>query len=451
MAFNHLGLKSVRFRTTAGASMALAVLVVLGAVLVNVVVSREIRAGLDQTLLLQANDRAALFEQGSPAEALTTTTGHEALVVLVDPNGVVVASSGAANPSDFATLAPGVSDQLVLLDHGEDGEAHPEQLRTAVVQQQDGSMVIVAIEAEAQEDIIKTVRVALSLGAIVMTAMAAAIAWTVTGRALRPVARMRSDLDGIVSGGQQTTTRRVALPGTADEIEGLAVGMNEVLQRLDEQHSVRKQFVSDASHELQSPIANAKILLETAGTESTHDLHDRVGAELNRLQSLVDDLLFLAKHDEEHGQGKEWGAVDLDDIVFDEAERLTIRSPHRVDASGVQPAQVFGDRGHLSRAVRNLMENASRHTASVVRVSIELGGSACEIHVDDDGPGVPEADRRLVFERFGRSSHARSRDGGTGLGLSIVSSIMSEHHGHVTVGDSPLGGARFTLSAPRSE
>lgn len=454
--------KTVRFRTTAAASLALTVLVGLGAVLLQFVVAREIRAGLDQTLLSQASDRASLLDQGFPAENLTTPTGHEALVVVVDAEGNIIGSAGSAYPEEVRALEPGLSDQLVQLSNethhnSSDGEAEDaEKLRTAVVLGQSGVKVIVAVEAEEQANTIAAIRAALLVGAVLMALLAAGITWLVMGQALLPVQKMRDDLDTIVAPGTQNSDARVQIPGTADEIEGLARGMNEVLQRLAQQRSVRRRFVSDASHELQSPIANAKILIETTAPSSDPAVVqtnlERVGTELDRLQSLVDDLLFLAKSDEGHATASRghYTHIDIDDIVFDEAERLTIRSPHRVDAAGVQPAQVLGDGAHLSRAVRNLLENASRHAATTVRVAVELGETSCQIHVDDDGPGVAASERELIFERFGRSSSARARDGGTGLGLSIVASIAESHAGSVTVSDGPLGGARFTLSLPNS-
>ncbi|MEL7206896.1 MAG: ATP-binding protein [Actinomycetota bacterium] len=103
----------------------------------------------------------------------------------------------------------------------------------------------------------------------------------------------------------------------------------------------------------------------------------------------------------------------------------------------------------MRRVVTNLVTNAANHAGSTVAVSVESGPAGHEVHVDDDGPGVPVGDRERIFERFIRLDEARSRDdGGTGLGLSIASELVVAHGGSVTVGDAPLGGARFTVSLP---
>jgi signal transduction histidine kinase len=162
------------------------------------------------------------------------------------------------------------------------------------------------------------------------------------------------------------------------------------------------------------------------------------------MSALVDDLLSLARHDE--ALAPPGGPVDLDDIVLTEARR-----PRRVtvDIGGVSAGQVRGRVDELTRVVAHLLDNAARHAASKVAVSLESLGDHVVLSVDDDGPGVPSEHRDRVFERFVRLDEARERDrGGAGLGLAVVASVVSAGGGDVTVTDSELGGARFTIVFP---
>ena len=169
-----------------------------------------------------------------------------------------------------------------------------------------------------------------------------------------------------------------------------------------------------------------------------------------QMQELVDDLLLLAKADE-HRLIPRRVPVDLDDLVLAEAHRLLRTGTGSVDIGSVSAAQVQGDPATLARAVRNLADNAARHARGRVAFRLSERDGVAELHVDDDGPGIPEADRDRVFERFVRLDGSRVRtDGGAGLGLAIVAEIVSAHGGSVQVGDAPLGGARLTVLLPRA-
>ena len=151
-----------------------------------------------------------------------------------------------------------------------------------------------------------------------------------------------------------------------------------------------------------------------------------------------------------HASGVVHRDVKPENILFDEAELLAARSHLQVDISGVQPADLDGDRTELRRAVRNLVGNAERHAASRVSMASTVDGSIVRIEVADDGPGVPPEHRALVFERFGRTEASRDRtSGGTGLGLAIVSAIVERHGGSIDLDETPGGGARFVLVLPR--
>jgi signal transduction histidine kinase len=165
------------------------------------------------------------------------------------------------------------------------------------------------------------------------------------------------------------------------------------------------------------------------------------------MESLVEDLLLLARADE-RGLTLRRKDVDLDDVASNEIVRLLRETKSTIDAD-LAPTRLVGDPGGLSRVVRNLLENAARHAAS--RVELRVGSQAgyAILTVGDDGPGIPEADRIRVFDRFVRLDADRARSGGgTGLGLAIVSEVVAAHGGSVTIGDRPGGGALVRVQLP---
>jgi len=229
--------------------------------------------------------------------------------------------------------------------------------------------------------------------------------------------------------------------------------MNQLLARLERAQDTQRRFVADASHELRSPLATMTSgleLLSGAVDPAEESTVRTLRGEAGRLDRLVDGLLLLARSDE-RGLMPRFEDVDLDEIVEDERGR-----PSDLDSgAGIDlevwtvPVQVSADRAQLVRAVRNLVDNARRHARSRVQISLRVEQGYALVEVGDDGPGVPQAERERIFERFVRLDDARARaDGGAGLGLAIVREIAAAHHGAVDVGDSPLGGALFRLVVP---
>jgi signal transduction histidine kinase len=248
----------------------------------------------------------------------------------------------------------------------------------------------------------------------------------------------------------RTIDRRVAVPDTEDEVARLAETMNAMLNRLDSAQQRQREFVSDASHELRSPVASMRTELEVAlahpDTTDWPGMARRVLGEHDRLEHLVDDLLQLARLDE--GRKLRVEDVDLDDIVLTEANharRLPVRT------SAVSAGRVRGEPRVLEQVVRNLLDNAARHGDSQVAVGVAQSNGHVVLTVDDDGPGVPVPDRQRIFERFTRGDTGRARDdGGTGLGLALVRRVVDAHGGTITCEESPLGGARFAVTLPSS-
>jgi signal transduction histidine kinase len=217
----------------------------------------------------------------------------------------------------------------------------------------------------------------------------------------------------------------------------------------------QRRFVADAAHELRSPVASIRQHAEVASahpsTTDVQELAATVAAEGVRLQALVDDLLLLARLDEGASPIAR-DEVDLDDIVLSEANHLRTTTSATVGTSAVQAARVLGDPRFLERLVRNLGDNAARHAAGRVDLSLAASDGHVSLVVDDDGPGIPAAERDRVFERFVRLDEGRDRgEGGSGLGLAIAREVARAHGGEVTLADSPLGGLRAEVRLPATQ
>lgn len=280
--------------------------------------------------------------------------------------------------------------------------------------------------------------IAIPLAAVVSALMAG----LATRRALRPVGDITELAATIGHSGSGT---RVPVPDTGDEIERLAVTVNEMLDRIEDGRAAQRRFTSDAAHELRTPLMALQGEVELArhhGATVDDEMLDRLDALSQRLGDRIDDLVLLSTLDEARPLLLE--PVDLAAVVRDEAATLG-----QATVAG-EPVEVVMDRALVARAVSNLLANASRHARERVTATVEVDGTRAWLHVDDDGPGIDPTQREAMFHRFARLDEARSADrGGSGLGLAIVASVATAHQGGVTAGGGPLGGARLSLWLPR--
>lgn len=336
----------------------------------------------------------------------------------------------ASLPFDFQTAS-----QLGLLD----GE--PKMLATVAVNDQVSLAAVSSLTAV--QDTIDSARTLLWWVVPGLVLLVGGLAWIVVGRALRPVHAVTRQLASISS---DSLHERVPVPGAGDEVGELANTMNSMLDRLESATLVSRQLVSDASHELRTPIAVLRTELEVARRDPSTDWQAvSVGMldEVERLQGLVDDLLLLARANERGMRSEE---VDVVDVVAQVASRRRA-VPVAVDVDG--QATVEGDPAALLSAVDHLVANAARHATSQVCVRVQDLGDWLEIRVEDDGSGIALADRERVLERFVRLDEGRARDlGGSGLGLAVANDVAAAHGGMVTIADSDLGGAQVTITVP---
>ena len=426
----------MRARTTLGAAAVVAGALVVGAVVFVVVLRLVLLDGVRQAAeagLEQASSRVEV-------DGAAAIDGYEDVLVQVVVDGAVVArgddADGPALPTAEETRWTHDGERWLLVADDLDLPGGGE-----------GTLVY-GVSTEQTDAAVTTAAALLGIGIPLLVLGLAGLTWVVTGRALRPVERMRTEVETIRAARPDA---RVDVPDTGDEVARLAETMNAMLDRLDRAAAGQRRFVADASHELRSPIASLRQHAEVAAAHP-----ERVGAdvlsgvvlaEALRLQDLVSGLLELSRLDD--GGVSRRRPVDLDDLALAAVARVRRTSDPGgpvVDGSGITAARVLGDERVLGVVVRNLVDNAVRHAAGRVAVRLTERDGHAELVVEDDGAGVPEPDRERVFDRFVRLDEARSRDaGGAGLGLAIVRDAVRAHGGTVSVGASPLGGARFVV------
>ena len=440
---------TVRARTTAVAVLVVGVALLVGAVALvaslREVLTTEVRTAAE----LRAERAVTALDAGGAPASVVVTDDDDVVIQVLDSDGTVVAAS------TNATGLPPVAD-LEAGDEAEITVPFDDDRFLAVSTAADGpggpNTVLYAHTLESVSESVRAMTVLLSVGLPLLLVVVGATTWWMVGRALAPVDAVRREVDAISA---SQLHRRVPEPGSSDEVARLTATMNRMLDRLEQARDRQRRLVSDASHELRSPVAvirqHAEVALVHPERTTTATLAETVAAEGLRLHQLVDDLLLLARADE--GTLRlDRRPLDVDDVVFDEVHRLRTTTVLHVDASAVSAARAFADPAATRRIVRNVTDNAVSHARTRIGLSLTETDGVVVLHVDDDGPGIAADDRTRVFDRFVRLDDSRARDdGGAGLGLAIVTELAAAHGGDVTVADSPLGGARVTLRLPGND
>ncbi|GAA2426148.1 HAMP domain-containing sensor histidine kinase [Actinomadura vinacea] len=421
-------------------------------------------AGLAVVLLLRANlagqaglqaevaarEVAAQLAAGTSYDRLELPDAEEHPVQVIDSRGRVRAAGDdlravhAATPDgdDDDERDIGHATGTATVDDGT-GDYRFAYLRVSTP---GGETVTVRAGAglSTSREAVGTVARAMLFGLPALLAVVAAVTWLVTRRALRPVEAIRAEMAAITSSGD--LARRVPEPGSRDEVADLAATTNATLATLEESVARQRGFVADASHELRSPIASLRTQLEVATAHP--ELLDLPGLtdDVVRLQHLAADLLLLARLDagDRPSPAESGRPVELADLVREEAARRAT-----VTAEVTAEPRTPGPRGRVGRVLGNLLDNAERHAAGVVLLTLTERDGRAVLRVEDDGPGVPAADRERIFERFVRLDDARARDeGGAGLGLAIARDLVRAQGGTLAVGEAPEGGALFEVRLP---
>ncbi|MEA2218649.1 MAG: two-component system, OmpR family, sensor histidine kinase MprB [Solirubrobacteraceae bacterium] len=284
------------------------------------------------------------------------------------------------------------------------------------------------------------------------TLLAAVFARLFSRRVIQPVVDLTAAAEHITQ--TQDLGRRIDVPGD-DEVGRMAARFNTMLDTLersrtalDDSVHAQRQLVADASHELRTPVTSLRTNIEVllAGGDLPEDdrrrLLEDVRAETEELSALITDVIELARGDEPLSGVEE---VQLDMLAAEAVARAQRRRPSVTFAAELEPTVVEGLPDRLGRAIDNLLDNAAKYSppGSVVEVGLQGG----ELSVRDHGPGIPDADRQHVFDRFFRGATARGRPG-SGLGLAIVRQVAETHGGTIAVHEGAGGGSRFVLTLP---
>jgi signal transduction histidine kinase len=298
----------------------------------------------------------------------------------------------------------------------------------------------------AQDGVVKAFLLA---GSITLLAALAA-GYFVAARTADPLRRMARTAARIDAG---DLSHRIGGAGPSDEIRSLAESFDHMLDRLDDAFARQREFVSDASHELRTPLTVIRGQLEVlarapdASVEDVRRVESLVTAEVARMQRLVDELLVLASAEE--GAPPRLERVDVGRFLNEQLDAIRPTAGRRFELGDVVDGTVEADPDALAQAVRNLTRNAVEHTAAggSVWLSAVGRGDRVEFAVEDDGPGIPVAERGRVFERFYRARP--SGGGGSGLGLAIARAIIEAHGGRIWADEARNGGARLAFELPR--
>ena len=436
---------SVRLRITMVAALLATLTIAIAAAALVVTLRNSLIHTSDVSSRTQATELTKAVASGVLTDEITIREDGIAQVV-ADDGTVLAVSDNAKGAGRISSVVPPDRKPVLLLLRGAPDDDETEDYRAWAVRGE-GVTVYVGTSLESVREVVLELTRSLFIGLPLLVAVFAAGTWLMVGRTLRPVEDIRSEVASI---SHHRLDRRVPTPPSNDEIGRLARTMNEMLGRLEAASERQREFVGNASHELQSPLASFRTQLEVAAAHPDGvdwpSLATNLLADGNRMEGLVQDLLFLAREDDE--TPRPTTPVDLDDVVLEEVSRMRATCPADVHADGVSAAPLPGHREDLARLVRNLLDNACAYASSRVDVSLETSDGRVELIVADDGPGVAPEDRPRIFDRFYRADPVRNpQTSGTGLGLAIAAAVAEAHGGTIEVTDGDPG-ARFVVTLP---
>jgi len=444
---------SLRSRVMLLAMVTVELVVVVVAFAVYHVISAALYADIDD----QLEDRARVLSssgllESDPEKAIDGTTYSEIDVMLVLPGGTRYPAGGAL------PVPVGPPEQAVLRGESLWSWNTLDDQRVFAVRRLDGSTLVLAKSLAPTDAVIHRLRWVLLIVGALGVAVAAVAGWLVMRTALRPVARLTEAAERVA---RTDDLRPIPVTGD-DELARLTAAFNTMLRALAESRDRQARLVADAGHELRTPLTslrtNVELLMAAMKPgapplpdQEVADLRHDAVAQIEELSTLVGDLIDLSRDDAGGGQREE---VDLSEVIGRGLDRVRRRRNDIAFDVDVTGWVIDGDAAALSRAVLNLMDNAAKWSPPQGRVTMRLSqvepGTA-ELIVADDGPGIAEAERELVFERFYRSTAARSMPG-SGLGLAIVRQVVLKHGGTIAIAETTVGadppGTAFHVRLP---
>ena len=330
-----------------------------------------------------------------------------------------------------------------------------------------GGSVLVALPLYTVDQAVARVQMVVVLTGLLAVVACGLLGWAAIRRAFVPLVEVEDTAAAIAAG---DLSRRVPARPESTEVGRLTASLNGMLAQIESAFRDReaseartRRFAADASHELRTPLASIRGFAELyrQGAVSTPGeisrTMRRIEDEATRMGSLVEDLLLLARLDEQRPGNTD--PVDLAVLAGDAVHDIRGLDPDRTAllvglgaGAGPTPAVVIGDENQLRQVVANLVANAVRHTppGTPVELAVGVDRARAVLEVRDHGPGLTAEHAARVFERFYRvdSSRSRGHGGGSGLGLSIVAAVVAAHRGRVSLHTTPGGGATFRVEIP---
>jgi signal transduction histidine kinase len=422
-------------------------------------VASNLDGALNRSLRSQASAVAALAQQSDSGLTEARLNGvigpHGQVAQMIDARGRILDQTPGLPHRPLigsAALTKARQGGLVMADARIAGD-QPVSLAAASVPAQGQKLVVVVGQSTEQRDrALSNLTDVLLLGGPVALVLASLAGFALTGAAFRPVEAMRrraatisaTDLDS-----------RLPPAGGNDELGRLGRTLNEMLERIQRSVLRERTFVSDASHELRSPLAALRTELQLMARDQPtgHALQAATGSaieETDRLGRLADDLLLLTRADHQRLALKKTtvASADLLGAVAERARRRASPAGPKITVGTPGTTPVYADRDRVEQALDNMLSNAMRYAASEVEVTARPREDSVELHVLDDGPGFPKDFIPHAWERFARADAARTDDG-AGLGLSIVRTIAELHGGYASVANRASGGADVWITLPR--
>lgn len=417
-------------------------------------------SNLDQTinraLRARAADVAALAQQSDTGLADArrgARTNRATLAQLIDASGRVLDRTPGLtgrpllSPTAIAAARRG---PFVMIEARLTGD-QPVRLFAAPVHAQDQKLlVIVGQSLEERNRALSDLAGVLLIGGPIALLLASLAGYLLTGGALRPVEAMRRQAERISA---TDLDQRLPPAGGNDELERLALTLNEMLSRIHASVERERSLVSDASHELRTPLTVLRTELELIARERPAGpaLQSAIGSaieETDRLSRLTDNLLLLARADD-HQLAIDPSSVSAAALLNQAADRgrRHAAAHKQIEVDAPADAHVLVDRDRAAQALDNLLTNALRYADTHVQLSARSNGSFVERHVTDDGLGFPADFLPHAWERFARADSARTEEG-TGLGLAIVRAISEAHGGQAHAANLATGGADLWITLP---
>ena len=395
---------------------------------------QQVRSSTENTLSkFSASAGAATLSD--PTYLSEAGTVPEINIIITNPSGEQISSSNKTL-AGLPSQSSGVGNILVYESH--DRHFIVENTRITENNQLIGYLQV-SYDMRSDYRFIKLLFAFMALADFLGVAFAILTGFLLSRRALKPIDALTGTAHSISS---SDLSRRVEVSPADDELSRLAITFNEMIERLQASFEKQNRFVSDASHELRTPIAVIKgyaDLIDQWAKDDPQILEESVAAirkEANGMTALVEELLFLARGANEKlkPQKENFQASSLLHEVVEES-RL-VAPNHRFEEMVPENLQIYADRKLLKQALRALIENAIKYTSDngTIRLAASDDANGVKIRVTDTGIGIPENELQKIFDRFYRVDEDRSREkGGSGLGLSIVKWIVDAHRGTIMV------------------